>query len=295
MISRRRFIALAASAACVPGAGQARSRWSGIALGAEAQITLTGPRDIVQPMLDRALQEIDRLEDIFSLYRPRSELVRLNTAGSSRHVSVEMRALLEDCDRLHRLTGGMFDPTVQPLWLAHARGGDLAAAQMAVVWHRVRRDPDGSMLGRGQALTLNGIAQGFVTDRISDLLRAEGFASQLVSIGEAKGDGGPWTVAVQDPVQGEVARRTLRNSAIATSSTGTLSLGATSHILAPTGNDAPRWSTVSVEADSATVADGLSTALCLATTAEAKEIAAALPELRRITLVDGEGDLITLT
>ncbi|MEO1542333.1 MAG: hypothetical protein AAFU59_18290 [Pseudomonadota bacterium] len=50
-----------------------------------------------------------------------------------------------------------------------------------------------------------------------------------------------------------------------------------------------------MEADSATVADGLSTALCLVTTAEAKEIAAALPELRRITLVDVEGDLITLT
>ena len=34
------------------------------------------------------------------------------------------------------------------------------------------------------AITLNGIAQGFITDRIADLLRNEGFEQAVVDLGE---------------------------------------------------------------------------------------------------------------
>src|SRR5690606_9395837 len=53
----------------------------------------------------------------------------------------------------------------------------------------------------GMALTFNGIAQGYITDRVVDLLREGGIASSLVDMGEirtlgVKPDKAPWTVAV---------------------------------------------------------------------------------------------------
>ena len=54
-------------------------------------------------------------------------------------------------------------------------------------------------------------------------------------------------------------------------------------------------STASVEAESAALADALSTACCLLEPDEIRRAMAALPRIRRVTLVDGEGRLRTLT
>src|SRR5690606_10882163 len=53
----------------------------------------------------------------------------------------------------------------------------------------------------GMALTLNGIAQGFITDRIVELLRAGGVTSTLADVGEIRAlgrrpDGTPWRVGI---------------------------------------------------------------------------------------------------
>ncbi len=56
----------------------------------------------------------------------------------------------------------------------------------------------------GMAATLNGIAQGYITDRVADRLREAGFASVLVQLGETvagapQADGRPWRVGIPDP------------------------------------------------------------------------------------------------
>ena len=53
----------------------------------------------------------------------------------------------------------------------------------------------------GMALTLNGVAQGYTTDCVIDLLRAGGVTSALANIGEVRAlgsgpDGSPWRVAI---------------------------------------------------------------------------------------------------
>ena len=53
--------------------------WQGAALGARATIRLTHPD--AAAITARAAAEIDRLEDVFSLYRSGSALARLNNAG----------------------------------------------------------------------------------------------------------------------------------------------------------------------------------------------------------------------
>ncbi|SLN16140.1 Thiamine biosynthesis lipoprotein ApbE precursor [Roseivivax jejudonensis] len=293
---RRRFLALAAAFACTPRGARAGT-WQGRALGAEVSVTLHGPRAEVDAALAEVPALLDRIERTFSLYDPNSELSRLNRTGRLPSPSPWMRALVAEADAAHRLTGGLFDPTVQPLWRALAERGDAAAARRHVGWQRVRR-ADCIRLEAGQALTFNGIAQGFATDTVRDRLAERGFTRALIDIGEQAALGGPWRLGLVDPDGGPLGQRTLHGGAIATSSPGALRLrpgdrdGDDGHILAPDGR-APLWSTLSVEASRATRADALSTAAVFLDRAALARLRTRA-RLARITAVDAAGDLSTL-
>ncbi len=128
------------------------------------------------------------------------------------------------------------------------------------------------------AMTLNGIAQGYITDRVADLLRRRGFDNVLVDMGEIvglgqRGDGGAWRIGVSTPDGRIVHRTTLSDRALATSSPmGTLfdDDGNVGHILDPLrGVPIAVRELVSVSADRAALADALSTAFCIMDDAEA--------------------------
>lgn len=290
-LTRRRFLCISAAALCAGASPVAPARWRGIALGAEAEITLHGPG--AEAALTDAIARVRGIERAFSLYDPGSELSRLNASGWLAP-SPAFRALLQQADAVHRATGGAFDPSVQPLWQALARGTDVETARALTGWERVTIAQE-ITLAPGQALTFNGIAQGFATDVVTDLLASSGFGRALVNIGEHRALGGPWRLGLSDPAAGYLGTRTLADGAIATSSPAALRLGTGGHILDPRGSRAPLWSTTSVEAESAALADALSTACCLLEPDEIRRAMAALPGIRRVTLVDGEGRLRTLT
>lgn len=293
-LTRRRFLAIAASATALPSAAlSAAPAWSGIALGADATITLDGPTARTGPALAEAVTALRRVERMFSLFDPASDLRRLNATGRLDRPAADWGALLRVVDAVHRATDGRFDPTVQPLWRALADGHDTADARASIGWGRVLHGPDAIRLDTGQALTLNGIAQGFATDAVRAVLRRHGFSRSLVNIGEFAGDGGPWRLGVADPMLGVTLTRTITDRAIATSSPGAMMLGDHGHILSPAGH-APQWSTVSVEAENATLADAVSTALCLADRAAIARIRDALPGVHRVTAIDADGNIATI-
>ena len=124
------------------------------------------------------------------------------------------------------------------------------------------------------AITLNGIAQGYITDRVADLLRANGIGHTLVEIDETRAldghlSGRPWTVGIKDPrYEGGILKTLpLDNQAIGTSGgygTQFDVAGRFNHIFDPTtGGCASRYLSVSVMAPTATYADALSTAFSL--------------------------------
>lgn len=286
-LSRRRFIGIAAATAglALPpfggalGAQSGPVRWRGSALGAPAEMVLNHPdRAAAERLLVRAVAEIARLEDIFSLYRETSALSTLNRLGALAAPPPELVELLDTCRRFHAMTSG-FDPSVQPLWQLHARhfaapGADpagpsadeIAAALALVGFEHVAFNRDRiAFARRGMALTLNGIAQGFITDRIVDLLRAGGAVHTLADIGEIRAigpraDGTPWRVGIA----GKAATLDFADMAVATSSPDGFRFGGPGtpgHILDPaTGRAAARYASVSVVAADATTADALSTA-----------------------------------
>ena len=302
MLSRRRFVSIAASAAALPivslhgvTAAPAPVVWRGVAMGAMASMTLVHPdRGAAKRLIDRCLAEISRLEAIFSLYRPDSALVRLNAEGVFDRPPLELVEVLSFAASLARHSGGAFDVTVQPLFELYARhfagpGADPAgplparlAEALDLVDHReVHVASDCIALGRpGMKLTLNGIAQGYVTDRVAALLRAEGLENMLLDLGELHGQGRhpqgrPWRAAIADPsdpqetlLTVEFQDRPRAMPALATSGGYGLQFGPDPrhhHLFDPaTGHSATHHASVSVAAPNAMLADGLSTALAAA-------------------------------
>ncbi|NHF74111.1 FAD:protein FMN transferase [Paracoccus xiamenensis] len=281
-MNRRRFLTITAAStlalASPLGAQPQRLRqWHGVALGSAATIALDHPQ--ADRLIGLALAEIDRLEGIFSLYRTDSALARLNVEGMLHNPPFELLDCLSLCGRVHAASDGRFDPTVQPLWQAHAeswsRGAApdpvrLAQARALTGWDGVSIQPDAIRLTRpGMALTLNGVAQGVIADRVADLLRAEGLADVLVDTGEiaARGhapEGRDWPVTLSGG-----QRLTLSDRALASSSPrGTVfdAAGMQGHILDPETGLPVRgaFGGVSISASSAGLADALSTAACLA-------------------------------
>lgn len=287
MMNRRRFILVSAAAAA--GATRANAatpmRWQGRAMGADVSLVLHGGDE---QDLSTAVALIRDAEARFSLYQPNSELSRINDGGGGA-LSVQMSELLHLSARVHRLSEGLFDPTIQPVFQALLSGA--RPPWHLVGWDRVNLSANHIWLAPGQRLTLNGIAQGYATDLVRSHLRARGFVQALVSVGEHAAIGGPFRLALQDPQFGQVGTRTLTGQAIATSSPLAMTLGDKSHILHPNGQSGIRWSTVSVEAQSAALADGLSTALCHAPIRLVDKVARAMGV--RVTLVDHQGDVMT--
>ena len=286
MITRRRFLTLTA-AALMPGRAEAAD-WRGTGFGADLSLRLEGPG--ASQALAELPARIAEIEARFSLYRA-SELTALNAAGGGR-LSPPMARVLSLCDRLHGLTRGAFDPTVQPLWRALAEGHDPKPARALIGWDRVRFQQDRITLAPGQALTLNGLAQGFAADLIRAWLAGRGFPRALIDMGEYAALGASYEIGIADPEAGLLGQRRLEpGRALATSSPRALLVGGEPHILHPKGL-APLWSSVTVEADSAALADGLSTALVFAPRAEIRALKAQLG-LGPVTLIR-DGELETL-
>ncbi|GAA6181217.1 FAD:protein FMN transferase [Shimia sp. NS0008-38b] len=283
-INRRRFLTIAAASAALPAgvalAATETATWSGVALGAPAQMKIVGMTDAqAAPVFAQVAAELDRLEGIFSLYRD-SELTALNRDGVLKAPSAEMLEVLAIADDLNRASGGAFDATVQPLWLAKGGQGNVDAAKALVGWDAVAFDADEVRFGtEGMALTLNGVAQGYVTDRVVLILKDAGLTDVLMDMGEVaalghRADGAAWVAGVSTPAGEIVERVQLSDRALATSAPmATVLSGSDAHIFGPDGNEGA-VALASVSAPTAAIADGLSTALCLMDVAAGAEMVA---------------------
>ncbi len=287
--------------------------WRGQALGARSRLLVAQvDRRAAARAAALCRDEIERLERIFSLYRADSELVALNRRGRLDAASHDLRAVLAEAARMAELSGGAFDVTVQPLWqlyAAHfaANPDDAAgppAPRLEVARRRVDHRAlalDGAgvrLLRPGMAVTLNGIAQGYVTDRVAELLRDAGFASVLVQLGETfagapPADGVPWRIGIPDPRMSDRVIETLDAHDLAVASSSGLATrfdaaGRYHHLFDPsTGRSADRCAGVTVLARRAMTADALSTALAVLPRAAAPSLLRAVKATAFYVASDG--------
>jgi thiamine biosynthesis lipoprotein len=263
--------------------------WSGTALGCDATLQIHHPDPATADRLIAAsLAEVERLERIMSLYRPDSALSRLNRDGVLEDPPFDLVRVLSESRRYGALSGGAFDVTVQPLWDLYAGhfsrpdaspdgpSADAIAASVARVGQdALEIDPARLRFARpGMGVTLNGVGQGYITDRVVELLRAGGVEHALVDMGKIRAiggrpAGGPWSVGLEDPrAPGTIAERIpLMDRAVATAGGyGTLfdPAGRFNHIFEPwSGRTSWRWLSVSVETATATESNALSNAFAV--------------------------------
>jgi thiamine biosynthesis lipoprotein len=272
--------------------------WRGLAMGTDARILFDAvDPDVARSISTRVSLEIERLESALSLFRDNSELSRLNRNAILREPSGDMRRAFELALAVARATGCLFDPTVQALWemyvdwFAASPAADMpprshiAQALRLVDWRKVEVQADIIRLGSNQRVTLNGIGQGYLTDRIAELLRRHGFDHVLVDLGEQRAlgrraHGDPWRIALEGA--GSID---LIDGALATSEGQGCLLdgkGAVHHLFDPrTGHSARHWRRVTVHHRSAAIADGLSTAFYAAS---ADELASMLGTISSATV-----------
>lgn len=282
-LNRRRFITISAAAAGLVGAGGLPTlagtnetvplyRWQGRVMGAEATLLLAHEDEAkAEALVREALAEINRLEDVFSIYRQDSALSRLNKAGEIGNAPLDLVRLVAESRQFNTQTNGAFDITVQPLWQAAVDGRDMTEALKLVGMDGLRLDGTRIVFDKpGMGITMNGIAQGYITDRVADLLRRRGLDNVLVNLGEQRAlgqhpSGRDWQAGIADPANpGRYLKKlALSDTALATSGGYGTTLGEKNHLFDPrTGASAKRYASVSVESNRATVADALSTAFC---------------------------------
>ena len=296
-ISRRRAIQLIAVGTGLPPAislwdhfkspASSRFEWQGRALGTQAKMQIHhNDQSKAAKIVAQSLQELERLERIFSLYRPDSELVALNRDGYLARPSFELREVLAESIRISELSRGAFDVTVQPLWESHrkfhaegkvANKAAIETALRLVDYRKLEVSPSQIRLPvKGMAITLNGIAQGYITDRIADLMHNSGHDRVLVQMGEIHGrapNNQPWRIGL-DGLSDQVS---LTTGAVATSSgSGTKFSNTANHLINPSNGTSPgHYNSVSIIAARAMTADAISTAIYTAAKSLSAEISSA--------------------
>lgn len=209
------------------------------AMACRFEITLPQSAQAGVRAASAALDEVARLEQQLSIFRPDSEISQLNQTAATQTVSVEpaLFDLLNLCQELSRATAGAFDVTSGPL--SHCWGfvrrqrripttAEIEQARATVGSEKLLLDVAARTLRFAQPgveINLGSIGKGYALDRVAEQLRGEvrtallsAGSSSMRAVGSGERGNG-WTVGIRDPRQLErrMAVLRLREAALATS------------------------------------------------------------------------------
>jgi|GEM_PF-300119 len=295
--------------------------WQGIVLGANASIILnTTDEAHAKSTISKMLSEVKRLESYFSLYQKNSSINQLNENGVLNSPPKEFKTLISEAIHYSNLTDGAFDPTIQPLFMAYknidysdkttdiANHPSIKKAVHLINWKNI--DISKSYISfkvPQMAITLNGIAQGYITDKAVEILKTNGFENTLVNFGEYHGIGSKlpeqnkengWNIQLgktnSEDKHAEIWN--LKNNALAASSHNGYhfkGLNGLHHMLDPrTGKNQQAWREIYVLAKTATKADAASTALFASAPDKIEKISEKLNLQKTLFIKDNGAKLI---
>ena len=200
------------------------------AMGTTFSVVLHGDdRDKMEEAANAALDEVQRLDNLLSIYRPASVWSEINRLAAQRPVAVspEVFRLISRCLRYSRGSQGAFDISVGPLmkaWGFFKGAGrlpgleEVASALARVGYRHLRLDPARRTVRfdmAGVEINPGGIGKGYAVDRMVGILRKKGIDTALVmassssiyGLGAPPGEARGWKVAIRNP------RRPSRDSA----------------------------------------------------------------------------------
>jgi thiamine biosynthesis lipoprotein len=304
-------LTLALTTACAAPESVQRVTRSGLAMGSSLELTAwTADTPSADAAFAAIFAEFDRLDRMMSVWKPDSEIVRLNAAAGDHPVPVspELIEVLERARTISEWTGGKFDVTfgaLSDLWkfdqdqdntipdpLDVKRRLPLINYRNLVIDEQART---AFLTQKGMRAHLGGIGKGYAVERSVGILRARGLRDFMIQaggdlyVGGQRGDR-PWRLGVKDP-RGEgdaiFGRVELSDATFSTSGDYErfFMKGGRRyhHIIDPTtGEPARGCRSVTIVAPSATVADGLSTGVFLLGPVEGMALIERLPDVEGV-------------
>jgi FAD:protein FMN transferase len=192
------------------------------AMGSTYSVILYGSDRVkMEAAADAAFDEVRRLDDMLSNYKPQSEWSQINRLAAEKplRISAEMFQLLAACLEYSRESDGAFDISVGPLmkvWgfykgsghLPH--GPEVLAALAKTGYKHVHLDAAAQTVWfdrEGVELDPGGIGKGYAVDRMVDVLKKRGVRIALVagSGSSIYGMGAPpneprgWAIDIKNP------------------------------------------------------------------------------------------------
>lgn len=274
-----------------------------------------------------ALELIEWLERLLSIYIPTSDLSRLNARGHETWVDVSLPAfeMLELGIQIHEQTAGCFDMTAAKLseaWGFSSRRGRLPGEQeiadllSGVGSEQIEMDRQGRRVRFSGTVAVNpgGIGKGYAIDQAVSMLRNRGVEDFAIHGGKSsisaygkqllEGSESGWKIAVRHPEQSEriLGTLVLRDRALGTSGPANQFFyfkgQRYGHIIDPrTGRPAKGALSITVLHPYAAWADALATGLYVMGVQGALEFCAARPEVGFLAILpgprDGEVEIVT--
>ncbi len=255
-------------------------------MGTYVSLTLIHPsKDQAEDAIGRAFEEVNRLVGILNRFDHTTAVSQLNKEGVLKDVPPEVAQVIYRSLHYNRLTAGAFDITVKPLVdlfrKTFASGRNTPPSEKAIEEalalvgsHKISFDGKNIRFSQpGMGITLDGIAKGFIVDRISELLKRLNIENHLINAGGDirtsghRKDKRPWRIAIEDPEKRgrypDIIR--LSNGAIATSGNYEVYFDRDKlfhHIVNPATGRSPRAAkSVSVVSKTTMEADALSTGI----------------------------------
>jgi thiamine biosynthesis lipoprotein len=291
-------------------------RFSRRAMATSFEIGLPFGTSLAHEAAERALEEVDRLEEQLSVYRDTSEVSRLNAQASTHEVIVDSRLfdLLQKSAQLSEATEGAFDVTAGALvkrWgffkgprrvpaEAEIREALFRVGSRFVTLNKDQRSV--RYLRPGLEINMGSIGKGYALDRAAELLRNEwtitsavlhGGHSSVYAIGSEPGHDRGWPIGVKHPWDPDkrMAVVWLKDRGMGTSAATFQYLEhegrKLGHILDPrTGWPAEGMASASVIAPTATEADALATAFFILGIEKAKAYCAKRDDVGAVLLED---------
>ncbi len=174
-------------------------------------LTDAGSAASARRLLELVSTEAWRVEDKFSRYLEDNIVHRINGShGEPVRVDAETARLLDFCDSLYRLSGGLFDITsgvLREAW--QFDGGDNVPGQHRIDailprigWDRVRWADRTLVLQPGMQIDLGGVGKEYAVDRCAGLCRDQAQASCLINLGgdiavSRPRESQPWRVGIE--------------------------------------------------------------------------------------------------
>lgn len=266
---------------------------------------------------------LDEINTSMSTFIEDSEISRLNAARTDEIFtpSADFMSVLQEAKKIHNLSDGAWDGSLNPLVSLWGFGPDgqknqvpsaeeIRAGLTLVDFNKLNITADGTVVKNLPYLTIDlaSIAKGYGVDAVAALIKKQGYENFLIEIGGeifAAGKKGntPWRIGINNPTRsagfGQVYKiLNVSNKGVATSGDYRnyfmVDGKAYSHIINPrTGYPVTNGVvSVSVLADTCTFADGMATALMVMGVEKGMKLVENLPAVEALFIVqNNNGEL----